>query len=103
MIPSNFRIGGGKLIKVEIEDVIPDGEEDTKFGEFNSGSNVISIAKRVVIDGESYDQTEEDMERTFLHELGHTFQFYSGMEMDEMVAQSFSNFMYEYLHTNGKS
>ena len=39
------------------------------------------------------------MERTYLHELFHVFQFYSGKDFDEMEAQMFSNFMYEYNKT----
>ena len=99
MIPTEFKIAGGKIIYVKIVDIIIESKTDTRFGEFNSGNNTILIAKKVIIEGSEYIQTTEDMERTFLHELGHVFQFYSGLDMDEMTAQAFSNFMYEYTKT----
>lgn len=95
-IPKEFTIAGGKLIKVEIVDYLKDGE---RFGEFNDASGTITLAKSVKIDGNSYIQTPEDIYRTYLHELIHCFQFYSGMSYDEMVAQVFSNFIYEYKNT----
>lgn len=98
MIPNKFKIAGGKIIKVLTPDFLEDDDE-YKFGEFNSGPNIINVAKKVCIDNKEFEQTKEDMERTFLHELFHSFQFYAGLEMDESEAQVFSNFMYEYLHT----
>ena len=98
MIPSKFYVAGGRKILVEIVDHL---EDDTTylFGTFNDVTNVIKVAKRIKIDHERYDISEEDMERTFLHELGHCFQFYSGLSSDEIVAQAFSNFMWEYNNT----
>lgn len=93
-----FKIAGGKKVKVFTPEYLKHNDS-YKFGEFNDGSNTISVAKKVKIDNKDYPQSEEDMERTFWHEMFHCFQFYAGMECDEMVAQVFSNFMYEYMHT----
>lgn len=98
MIPKSFKIAGGKLIHVKIVDTIKKDDE-YEFGEFNSGSNIIYIARRVLVNDISFTQTEEDIERTFWHEYFHCCQFYSGVEFDESMAQTFSNFMYEYLQT----
>lgn len=96
MIPNNFKIAGGKEIQVNIVENINDGKD---FGVFNDATNIIKIANKVRVEDDWYNQTEEDMERTYLHELFHVFQFYSGKDFDEMEAQMFSNFMYEYNKT----
>lgn len=96
MIPNNFKIAGGKEIQVNIVENINDGKD---FGVFNDATNIIKIASKVRVEDDWYNQTEEDMERTYLHELFHVFQFYSGKDFDEMEAQMFSNFMYEYNKT----
>lgn len=94
---SKFKIAGGKEIKVENPEYVNNG---AKFGEFNDASNIIQVANKVKIDNDEFIQTEEDKERTLWHEIFHCFQFYAGMEDDEKIAQTFSNFIYEYLHTN---
>lgn len=98
---SSFKIAGGKVITINIVDILKDDnpKDDSKFGEFNPANNVITIAKRVIVDGDSYVQTEEDMNRTLWHEIFHVFQFYAGFNMTEYEAQIYSNFMYEYLNT----
>lgn len=96
MIPKEFTVAGGKKIIVSKEDLIKSSNEYI-FGDFNTASNVIRIANKVRIDDKNVKQTEEDLERTFYHELVHVFQFYAGMELDEVMAQIFSNFLYEYV------
>lgn len=93
MIPNEFTVAGGKKIIVNIVDSIGNGKD---FGEFNDATNIILIAKNVRVDDSWYQVSEEDMYRTYLHELFHVFQFYAGMELDEIIAQMFSNFEYEY-------
>lgn len=101
LIPEYFKTAGGKVIEVKLEDTIEDSSIKGHyiFGFFNDASNVIKIAKNVPVNGEDFLQTEEDIERTFWHELFHVFQFYGGFEMDETLAQVFSNFMYEFQHS----
>lgn len=95
VIPKEFTIGGGRKIKVEQIDKYED-TDDSKFGDYNVVTNVITIANNVKVNNSFLPQTEEDKERTFYHELIHTFQFFSGIDFDEMIAQTFSNFLYEY-------
>lgn len=42
---------------------------------------------------------EGQIENTFWHELFHVFNFYFNTEQDEALAQTFANFMCEYLAT----
>lgn len=96
-IPDKFTVAGGKVIKVVEEDyLINNHTGNYRFGEFNDSSNTIKIARFTKLDGDVYVQTDEDKYRTFLHELGHVFQFYFGLDADEIIAQCFSNFLYEY-------
>lgn len=101
LIPESFNIAGGKTIEVKLLDTIESCSQKGHylFGDFNDASSIIRIAKNVPVDGEDFIQTDEDMKRTFWHELFHVFQFYGGFEMDESLAQVFSNFMYEFQNT----
>ena len=101
LIPEYFEVAGGKVIEVKLVDTIESHSEKGHylFGDFNDASSIIRVARNVPVDGEDFPQTEEDMERTFLHELMHVFQFYGGFEMDETLAQVFSNFFYEFKHS----
>jgi hypothetical protein len=98
MIPRSFKTAGGKTILVVTQNKIDYKDGQTIYGEYKDAADTIKIADIVEIDGVEYVQSEESKERTFLHELYHVFQFYSGKEYDEQQAQIFSNFMYEYLH-----
>lgn len=91
-IPDSFTIAGGKKIIINVI------EKSSEFGLFDPILNTISIAKNVKNDddGEYYSQTEEDMFRTYLHELVHSFQFYFNCGSDEAQAQVYSNFLYEW-------
>ena len=94
-IPNEYKIAGGKTIKVTLHD-----ELDGKFGDFSPAKNEIRLARKVEEDGESWKQNVEDIERTFYHEMFHSFQWYFNTEFSEEMAQSFSNFMYEMMHTS---
>lgn len=95
-IPNEYKIAGGKTIKVTLHDELSDG----KFGDFSPAKNEIRLARKVEEDGESWKQSIEDIERTFYHEMFHSFQWYFNTEFSEEMAQSFSNFMYEMMHTS---
>lgn len=95
-IPNEYKIAGGKTIKVTLHDELSDG----KFGDFSPVKNEIRLARKVEEDGESWKQSVEDIERTFYHEMFHSFQWYFNTEFSEEMAQSFSNFMYEMMHTS---
>lgn len=89
MIPKEFTIGGGRKIKVCIE------EKGDNFGNWDDRECKINLFKNI----DSGEVCEEDIERTFYHELIHCFQFFYNCEIDEAQAQTFSNFIYEYIHS----
>lgn len=89
-IPSSYKMGGGKLYKVTSHD-----ELDGKYGDFSDLKAEIRLAKNV--DGE--EVSDEDYERTFYHELIHCMNYLYNCDCDEALAQTFSNFLYEFMHT----
>jgi len=95
MIPKSFCIGGGKKFIVKFVDNI----NRSNYGDFSDAKSEIRIAKSISTDGEEISINEEDQLRTFLHELFHCFNWMYNCECDEALAQTFSNFMYEYLQT----
>ncbi len=90
-IPKSFNIAGGKKIKVSIKDKI----ENDLYGQFSDIDSEIQIAKNVY----NSEVSEEDMERTFFHEFVHCMNYFYNCECDESLAQTFSNFLYEFVHT----
>ena len=96
IIPKEFYIAGGKRIDVETVDEIDDY---STYGNFSAVNNKIKIAKYVKCDGETVAVPEEDVERTFYHELIHCMNYFYNCETEEPIAQVFSNFIYEYIHT----
>ena len=95
MIPKSFRIGGGKLFTVELVDNI----EHKTYGDFSDAEALIRVAQKISVDGKEVNISEEDQLRTYLHELIHCFNWMYNCECDEALAQTFSNFLYEYLQT----
>jgi len=91
MIPKSFKIAGGKTINIKIVSHL----DDSEFGNFNYTTNTISIAESV----NGTKISEEDMERTYYHELIHVFQWFYNVEFDEAQAQVYSNFIYEYINS----
>ncbi len=96
MIPKSFKIAGGKVITVNI---IHSFDEPGKFGDFIVATNTIELAKFVKDEDIEWALTEEDIERTFYHELFHVFQWYYDTDLSEVQAQVYSNFLYEYAKT----
>lgn len=97
-IPNSFKIGGGKKVKVDTFESIPNRED--VFGDYSCVRSQIRLGKSI-LDGEGnkVDVSEEDLERTFWHETFHAFQWFYNTEYDETQAQCFSNFMYELMHS----
>ena len=62
-------------------------------------SHEIRIALNAKLDDESIKIREDEVLKTYLHELGHCFNYYFNNEYSEEFANAFQNFMYEYLHT----
>ena len=88
-IPSSFKIGAQEY-KVEIVDELEDN-----YGEYSYTPPVIQIARKSC--GETIPPNQ--MEATFWHELFHCFQYMFDCTTDEAQAQSFSNFMMEFLES----
>lgn len=90
-IPNSFTIAGGKKINISIEDRL----DDNLYGQFSDVDAEIKIAEHV------YDKevSDEDMERTFWHEFVHCMNYFYNCECDESLAQTFSNFLYEFIHS----
>lgn len=93
-IPSKFKCAGFE-INVEFVDKIDKGT----FGCFDDATNVITIARNVLTDNGLIELSERQIMNTFLHELCHVFQWYSGKDFDETVANIFANFILEYTET----
>ena len=94
VIPEKFQVMGGKKFNVQIHN-------DLKgiYGDFNDVKSLIRLARTIEEDNETIDITKENIIRTYLHELGHCFQYQYDGNCDESFANSFSNFFYEYLST----
>ena len=95
-IPKQFCIAGGKKINVKVVDNIDDY---STYGNFSAVFSTIKLARKVKCDGKTVIVNREDLERTFLHELIHCMNYFYNCETDENIAQTFSNFVYEYLKT----
>jgi hypothetical protein len=94
-IPTDFIVHGHKVTVSIISDI----ENGSNYGQYNDAKEEILIAQKVKCKDEWIELTETQLETTFLHELVHVLQFHSGDQMDEMVAQTYSGLLYEYLTT----
>lgn len=73
--------------------------DDRNFGEFDSIRAEIRIAKNVrsPYDDELCALSEEQILNSFWHEVFHCFNWHWDTDADECLAQSFANFMREYI------
>ena len=92
LIPSEFTICGSKY-NVNIAE--NSSEINNNLGDFCLLKHEIRLAK---IDDE-LEVPEDELLKTYLHELGHCFNYYYNTEYSEEFANAFANFFYEYLHT----
>ena len=97
LIPKSFIISGSKY-NVKLLDSIDD-ELEGNYGDFTHLKHELRIGLKAKLDGEDIDIREDELLKTYLHELGHCFNYYYNNECSEEFANAFSNFMYEYLHT----
>ena len=93
VIPKRFVISGSTY-NVNIVDCENDIDA---LGDFCGLLHRIRLAKKAIIDGELTNIPEDEYLKTYLHELGHCFNYYYNNECSEEFANAFSNFMYEYL------
>jgi hypothetical protein len=97
LIPKRFAIAGSEY-NVKF---VNSSEDDLggNYGDFSNLSHEIRIALNAKLDDEPIKVREDEVLKTYLHELGHCFNYYYNNECSEEFANAFSNFMYEYLHT----
>ena len=69
------------------------------LGDFCSLLHKIRIAKKVRLEEDIIDISDDELLKTYLHELGHCFNYYYNDGYSEEFANAFTNFFFEYLHT----
>lgn len=95
IIPKKFKVAGFD-INVEFIDKL----ESNNYGNWCDVTNNIKLAKNISLsNGELTPLQDRQIENTFLHELYHAFQFYSGKSYSEEDCNMFANFMLEYFET----
>ena len=96
IIPEEFIVAGSTY---KIEKIDSDDNIGGALGDFEGILHRIRIALKTEADGKLIDVPEDELLKTYLHELGHCFNYYYNTETSEEFACAFSNFMYEYLIT----
>jgi len=92
-IPSSFKVAN-QTITVKLVDKTNENE----YGYYDDAANEIVLAKNIETDKNGkIELNTEQVLNSFWHELFHVFQFYYNTEFDEAQAQSYSNFMREFL------
>ena len=89
-LPSKFKIANHEIIVNIVEHAA-----DEDFGNFDSATNTITVAKFI----DKVKLTDEQVLNTFYHELIHCFQFYFDNSSSEAQAQCYANFIREFLST----
>lgn len=94
-IPKTFKLAG-LAFNVEFVDNLKNGDN---YGEYVDVTHTIKLANKVKIDDIWIDVPIEIKWNSFWHELFHIFNYYWNTEFDESLAQTFANFMTEYLQS----
>lgn len=98
-IPDRYTIGGQEY-KVIVKDIVKDDNGDAVFGLHNAIETKILIAKSYPITNTSkHSFSKDQIVNSFFHEMFHSFNFMMNNEQEEVIAQSFANFMCEFLKT----
>ena len=98
-IPDHFIIGGQEY-KVVQQEIVKDENNEPVFGLHCPVEAKITIAHKFPItDTLKHDFTKDQIINSFFHELFHSFNFMMNNEQKEVIAQSFANFMCEFLKT----
>lgn len=95
-IPKSFTIMGNKVTIREVEKT-----EENQFGYWDDVKQEIVIAHKVKTNGEYVTLSQEQLESTFLHEVIHSMQWFSGREYDESEAQTYSFMLLEVIKSSG--
>ena len=97
-IPDSFQVAGHPY-KVVKKQYVKDDDDDAVFGLHDMISNRIYLAQEFPLGESSYKFSDVQKLNSFWHELFHAFNYYMNNEQDETLAQSFANFMCEFLKT----
>ena len=98
-IPDRYTIGGQEY-KVIQQEIVKDENNDLVFGLHSPVQAKITIAHKFPItDALKHSFTEDQIVNSFFHEMFHSFNFMMNNEQEEVIAQSFANFMCEFLKT----
>jgi hypothetical protein len=98
-IPDRYVIGGQDYT-VKVKETVQDEDGDGVFGLHDPITNTISIAKKFHLTNNfDHPLTRDQIINSFFHELFHSFNYMMNTEQDETIAQSFANFMCEFLKT----
>lgn len=95
VIPDKFTISGTEY-KVSM---VESSEKDlnNNLGDFSSLVHEIRIAKSCLFENDILNISDDDIIRTYLHELGHCFGAWYNYDYSEIFANAFANFMFDYL------
>ena len=93
-IPKQFKFAG-ITFTVEIVDDIHNEDDSYDYGQFDSNTNIIKIARTIYGD----EVSEQTMLNTYFHELAHAINYYYNNGSDESFAQSVGNLLMEYSQT----
>lgn len=96
IIPSKFTVGGSEY---EVNLVNHMDDIGGNYGDFISLKHKIRVALNGELDGDTIKIREDEVLKTYLHELAHCFNYYYNNTVVEEFANAFANFFYEYLHT----
>lgn len=98
-IPDRYTIGGQEY-KVVQQEIVKDENGDPVFGLHNPIEAKIDIAHKFpTSDSSKYSFTKDQIVNSFFHEMFHSFNYMMNNEQEEVIAQSFANFMCEFLKT----
>ena len=97
IIPNSFTVAGSTYNI----NIVENSEKDLggALGDFTNLSHEIRIAKTCRLEEDIIDIPEDELIKTYLHELGHCFGYYYKGDNSEEFANAFANFFYEYLIT----
>lgn len=96
-IIKRFKVAGHEYIVEHPKAVY--SNEDTIFGDHNSIRCRIRVAQTLMDNGEEVTLTDAQIRNTFWHEVFHAFNYYWNNEQNEDLAQTFANFMCEFIET----
>ena len=98
-IPDRYTIGGHEY-KVIPQEIVKDDNNDPAFGLHSPVEAKITIAHKFPItDSLKPSFTKDQIVNRVFHEMFHSFNFMMNNEQEEVIAQSFANFMCEFLKT----